>query len=181
MLTWVWRTPPAHSALRPRPGGSLQLMLEHEQLRRLKHLHMQCREAVADSNERSMLQLRATRLLIDLCLLEALEHQRVPDADVRFDLAIQYLRNHVGEQQTLIGLCEYLQISKTSLFRLFQERTGKGPRAFAQELRMQWASEQLRSTNKSVKAVAYALGYRHPPDFSRAFKHHFGVAASHCS
>jgi AraC-like DNA-binding protein len=43
---------------------------------------------------------------------------------------------------------------------------------------MQWARQQLRDPTKSVKSVAYALGYRHPPDFSRAFKSHFGVTAS---
>ena len=43
---------------------------------------------------------------------------------------------------------------------------------------MQWAREQLQTSDKSVKAIAYALGYRHPPDFSRAFKHHFGLTAT---
>jgi AraC-like DNA-binding protein len=178
MLTWVWRTPPTHSALRPEKNGCLRLNLDREQMRRLKHLHFQCRDAVADCNERSMLQLRATRLLTDLCLLEAHEHRRVPTASLRLELAIQYLRNHVGENQTIHGLCEYLQISKASLYRLFQEQLGKGPRAIAQELRMQWAREQLHNSKQSVKSVAFALGYRHSPDFSRAFKQHFGITAS---
>jgi transcriptional regulator GlxA family with amidase domain len=115
---------------------------------------------------------------LDLCLLEAYEHRREPDAAVRIELAIQYLRNHVGAPQMMSGLGEYLQISKSSLNRLFRRHTGKGPRAFAQDLRMEWAHEQLQNGKESVKAVAYALGYRHPPDFSRAFKHHFGLAAS---
>lgn len=178
MLTWIWRTPPTHSALRTEKGECLRLTLEPDQLRRLKHLHTQCRDAVADSNERSMLQLRVTRILIDLCLLEAYEHRQAPDAGVRIDLAVQYLRNHIGRPQMVQSLCEYLQISKASLYRLFHKHTGKGPRAFAQELRMQWAREQLHASKKSVKSVAYALGYRYPPDFSRAFKHFYGITAS---
>lgn len=178
MLTWIWRMPPMHSALQPGKEDCLRFTLEANQLRRLKQLHRQCRDAVADSNERSMLQLRVARMQLDLCLLEAYEHRREPDAAVRMELAIQYLRNHVGTQQIMPGLCEYLQVSKASLDRLFHRHTGKGPRAFAQDLRMEWAREQLRDGKKSVKAVAYALGYRYPPDFSRAFKHHFGMAAS---
>jgi AraC-like DNA-binding protein len=177
MLTWIWRTPPAHSALRPERGGCLRLTLDSHQIRRAKRLHFQCRDAVADSNERSMLQLRAIRLLLDLCLLEALEHGRAPKGDLRFGLALEYLRNHVGERQTTRGLCEYLQVSRASLYRLFMDHTGKGPRAVGQEVRMQWAREQL-GAKRPVKSVAFALGYRHSPDFSRAFKKHFGTTAS---
>jgi AraC-like DNA-binding protein len=178
MLTWIWRSAPTHSALRPEKRCARLLNLDSNQVRRLKQIHFQCRDAVANSNERSILQLRASRLLIDLCLLEAHEHQRLPETALRFELAVQYLRNHVGERQSINGLCDYLQISKASLYRLFAERCGKGPRAFAQDLRMQWAREQLDSPQRSVKSVAYALGYRHSPDFSRAFKQHFGISAS---
>jgi transcriptional regulator GlxA family with amidase domain len=43
---------------------------------------------------------------------------------------------------------------------------------------MQWAHEQLAGAKHSVKAVAFALGYRHANDFSRAFKRHYGLAAT---
>lgn len=178
ILTWIWRSPPTHSALRPAPGSRLNFVLQPDQLRRLRQLHQQCRDAVADSNERSMLQLRAARIMLDLCFLESLEHQAAADTSMRINLAIQYLRNHVGKQTIMRDLCEYLQVSKASLYRLFHEHTGKGPRAYAQHLRMQWAREQLSLPNRSVKSVAYELGYRHPPDFSRAFKLHFGISAT---
>jgi AraC-like DNA-binding protein len=43
---------------------------------------------------------------------------------------------------------------------------------------MRWAREQLSRKHASVKSVAYALGYRHPNDFSRAFKRQYGLTAS---
>jgi AraC-like DNA-binding protein len=178
MMTWIWRTPPSHSALRPPEGGCLRLELNSSQLRRLKHLHTQCRQAVADSNEQGMVQLRAARLYLDLCLLEALQHRPQPDERMRLDLAIQYLRNHLRDSSVVPGLCEYLQVSKASLNRLFHKHTSQSPRAFAQQLRMQWAHQQLSDPQRSVKAVAYELGYRHAPDFSRAFKQHFGISPS---
>jgi len=178
MLTWIWRTPPAHSALRPQRGKALRIRLGAEQLQRVKRLHAQCRKAVAQSDERGVIELQSSRLLLDLCLLEGVEERRTPDAAVRIDLAIQYLRNHIAEAQPVQGLSAYLQISPASLYRLFQEKTGKSPRAVAQDCRMEWAREKLRSGQSSVKSVAYALAYRHPPDFSRAFKHHFGATAT---
>ena len=178
MLTWVWRTEPTHSSLRPEEGAFLLMNLEPDQVRRLKQLHFQSRDAVADASERSMLQLRAARLFIDLCLLETRERQAGAEDNLRFDMAVQYLRSHLGEKYAIRGVCEYLQISKASLYRLFQDRVGTGPRAFSQDLRMQWAREQLHALKQSVKSVAYALGYLHSPDFSRAFKRHFGITAS---
>jgi AraC-like DNA-binding protein len=178
MLTLIWRTPPSHSALRPSKGGSLRLTLSAAQVRQIRRLHRQCRDAVAESNERSMLQLRAARLSLDLALLQAYEHRREPDEAVRIELAIQYLRNHVAQAAVVTHLCEYLQVSRASLTRLFQRQTGKSPRAFAQGLRMQWAREKLAEPGTSVKSIGYALGYRHLADFSRAFKNHFGCAAS---
>ncbi|HZZ57576.1 MAG TPA: AraC family transcriptional regulator [Opitutaceae bacterium] len=178
MLTWIWRSPPSHSALRPPRGGALRLELGAAQVRRLQQLHRQCREAVADPNERGLLQLRAARLLIDLTLLQAREHHGEPDDATRIALAIEYLRHHVADASAVTQLCEYLQMSRPALTRLFRRHTGKNPRAFAQDVRMQWAREQLAERSTSVKSVGFALGYRHLADFSRAFKNHFGVVAS---
>jgi AraC-like DNA-binding protein len=178
ILTWTWRAQPTHSALRPKPGWLLNVTLERNLLRQLKNLHAQCRKAVAHANEHSMLQLHAARLQLDLCLLDAREHRQAPDEDFRINMAMEYLRNHLDEPQPIRHLCEYLQISGASLKRLFHQHTGKSPRAFALEWRMRWAREQLLPAQVSVKSVAYALGYRHANDFSRAFKRYFGLTAS---
>ena len=178
MLTWIWRSPPSHSALRPKEGRFLRVTLDKELLRRVKQLHTQCREAVANANERSMLQLRMLRLQLDLALLEPREHRGSADSSFRINLAIEWLGNHLNELEPTKGLCEYLQISEASLKRLFHEHTNKNPRAFALDWRMRWAREQLSTGKSSVKSVAYALGYRHPNDFSRAFKRFYGQKAS---
>lgn len=178
MLTWVWRSPPAHSALRPDETGSLRLMLDRTGLRRLKQLHGQCREAVARANERSELQMRIARLQLDLVLLEARGHSQAADGNFRLELATDFLRNHPGEPEPVRRLGEYLHLSEASLKRLFHAHTGRSPRDFVFDWRMRWAGEQLRERSASVKSVAYALGYRHANDFSRAFKRHHGRSAS---
>ncbi len=178
ILTWIWRTPPAHSALQPKAGSFLRIPLDAELIRRIKLLHTQCREAVAHANERSMLQLRALRLQLDLALLESRDHRGTADSDFRINLAVEWLGNHLNELEPTKRLCEYLQISEASLKRLFSAHTGKSPRAFALDWRMRWAREHLADGRSSVKSIAYALGYRHPNDFSRAFKRFYGEKAS---
>jgi AraC-like DNA-binding protein len=178
ILTWIWRTPPTHSALLAPQGSFLRLHLSKNQLRRIEGIHGSCHNAVAVANERSKLELHGMRIQLDLALLEAREHSGAADGDFRFNLAVEYLRNHLDEQKPVKSLREYLQISEASLKRLFHERAAKSPRAFALDWKMQWAHAQLSAGEQSVKAVAYALGYKHANDFSRAFKRHQGFEAS---
>jgi two-component system response regulator YesN len=45
---------------------------------------------------------------------------------------------------------------------------------YHQRLKMARAQELLETDRFSVKEIAYALGYKHPNDFSRAFKQFVG-------
>jgi AraC-like DNA-binding protein len=177
MLTWIWRSAPAPLALMPPEGGCISLIVPPPQLNRLRKLHLLCRSAVAASNDHSSLQLRIARLQLDLCLLSETNAQQAADHPICIELAIEFLRNHLADMRAINRLREYLQTSEASLKRLFHEQTGKSPSSFFQELRMLKARNQLLPTADSVKSVAYALGYRHPADFSRAFKREFGVTA----
>lgn len=71
-------------------------------------------------------------------------------------------------------LCEYLQISPSSLRNLFQEHCGKSPQAVAPGMRMERARKRLMARNVTVKEVACELGYSHPNDLWRAYKRFFG-------
>jgi AraC-like DNA-binding protein len=177
MLTWIWRTPPTHSKLLPAPGGQLFLPVDRNRTGILRRLHAESREAVGLANEDGLLRLRALRIQLDLALARGAAHRERADGRFRFDLACEYLRQHMGERDPVRRLAEYLQISESSLKRLFRAHTGKTPRAFALEARMEWARRQLESGSPSVKAVAYSLGYRHANDFSRAFRRFHGATA----
>lgn len=178
MLTWVWRTPPQHSALRPQPEGMIRLTLPADVVRQLKKLHEQCRKAVGQETESNLLQLRTARLQLDLLMLEGQEQRAATERDFRIHLATEFLRANLSQPEPVKQLCEHLHVSEASLKRLFHQHTGKSPRAFVSEWRMQWAHEQLAGLKTSVKSVAFALGYRHANDFSRAFKRHYGLAAT---
>jgi AraC family transcriptional regulator of arabinose operon len=118
------------------------------------------------------------RLQLDLCLLDGFCDTSNAIGDFRLELAIEFLRSHLDEPEPVGRLCEYLHISDASLRRLFHIHTGRSPRDFVFEWRMRWANEELQRETASVKSVAYALGYRHPNDFSRAFKRFHGRNAS---
>lgn len=175
-LTWLWRTPPAHSALVPPAGGCRSFLLDRPQLSHLVAIHTHCREAVASPGETGVLALRKARLELDLHLAAAAGRGGPANAQFRMNLAVQYLRHNPAKLDPVGGLCEYLQVSPATLKKLFHAQAGRSPRAFALEQRMRLARERL-AAGRPVKEVAYGLGYRHPNDFSRAFKRHFGAPA----
>jgi len=179
ILAWIWQAQPTHSALRPAAGDYLQVTLPKSALGRLKALHKQCRKAASAADDKSMLELQVARMQLDLLLLESREHRGAAQQEFRFNLAIEYLRNHLHLLEPVRPLCEYLQISETALKQLFRKYAGKSPRTFACQWRMQWAREQLSmgAGERSVKAVAFSLGYKHPTDFSRAFRRVLGYNA----
>lgn len=179
ILTWVWRSPPANTRLAPATTHPLRMRADASLLRRLKQLHEHCRQAVVQASEHSQLQLRAARLQLELELHLAGGGPATREADpaFRFSLAAELIRTRHHLPNPVRQLCEYLGLSEASLRRLFHSECGQSPRAYALSQRLQWARVQLESKGVTVKSLAYALGYRNPNDFSRAFKRHHGLAA----
>ena len=174
MLCWEWKGPPEHAALRPKPGGFIDIELDRLAVRTLERVHRDCRRAVAVPDELSSLLLRRSRLDLDLTLAQRAGTATRADADVRLALAVRFLEHHAAERDPVAKLGEYLQVAPGTLKALFQRRLGLSPRAFALKLRMEQARRRL-TEGALVKEVATELGYRHANDLSRAFARHFGT------
>jgi AraC-like DNA-binding protein len=177
IVVWIWRSPPVHSRIRPPPGGYLAIALNRRSMSRLEPLREECHRAVAAADEVGQLTLRSARIQLDLLLAGALGAHQEPNGHFRFNLATTFLRNNLNKATPVGDLCDYLHVSAASLKRLFQEQAGENPRSFHLGLKMAWARERLPLPGASVKAVAYALGYRHSNDFSRAFRRRCGIGA----
>jgi len=96
-----------------------------------------------------------------------------PDDDTRLELAVQWLRQNDLGKNPVSGLSDYLQLSASTIHRLFRAHLRVSPARCHRELWMRKAAELL-SQGQPVKAVAFALGYRFPNDFSRSFKRQTG-------
>jgi AraC-like DNA-binding protein len=168
VLCWEWATPPAHATLCPPPGGLRTFALDRAATRALGQLHAECVGAVTEPDDVAALILRRARLELDIRLLRATGQSHKVNAAARFDLAQRFLLRHPAALDPSAKLCEYLQVSPTTLKALFRCKTGMSPRAFALNDRMKRARARL-TQGALVKEVAYELGYRHANDFSRAF------------
>jgi transcriptional regulator GlxA family with amidase domain len=81
-----------------------------------------------------------------------------------------------GSLCTIRDLALELDLSTSHLQHLFKEGTGTRLGHWLAERRLQRAAYLLAESNMSVKEVAYAVGYKHPSSFVRAFERFFRKA-----
>lgn len=68
-----------------------------------------------------------------------------------------------------------LELPRPTLYRLFQHEGGLG--AYIRHLRLRHAADELaRRQHLTVTEIAYGLGFKSSPDFTRAFRRAYGMA-----
>ena len=82
-------------------------------------------------------------------------------------------RDFADEDLSLAKVARSIATSRRQLQRVFGERHTSFRREL-QCVRMARAAELLREDAMPVGAVARAVGYRQPAQFSKAFRRHFG-------
>jgi AraC family transcriptional regulator of adaptative response / methylphosphotriester-DNA alkyltransferase methyltransferase len=82
-------------------------------------------------------------------------------------------RDYADENLSLGSLARSIATSRRQLQRIFAEH-GTSFRVELQRVRMARAAQLLRQGAVPVAAVARAVGYRQPAQFSKAFRRHYG-------
>ena len=75
-------------------------------------------------------------------------------------------------------LARELAMSRSALYRAFEEETDTTPSALITEVRMERAVTLLQEEMGTVTQIAYAVGYEQLSSFSRAFREHTGRCPS---
>jgi AraC-like DNA-binding protein len=87
----------------------------------------------------------------------------------------ELLRTRPGEATSAQSLAALLNMSARTLHRQLQDE-GSALQAIKDEVRRDEAIGQLRRSNKPIKQVALAVGFRNEKSFSRAFRQWTGIA-----
>lgn len=86
--------------------------------------------------------------------------------------------HHYGGQLSVDEIAGKLNVSRSTLFRAFQDEHGRSPKEMLDELRMLKAMHLLKASKESVKEIAAACGYAGEAYFSRVFKTRTGLPPS---
>ena len=181
LLVWIWRAGPRCPECAVDSGTYRQWTIGTRLWHKLEQLHGLCRQEVERPDELTKLAIEQLHLAIDVTVARLVQRKiGPPEASVRMELAIRWMAQNLAEPNPVSALCEYLQISPATLVRMFQTHHGESPAVYHQRLKMGRAQELLETDRFSVKEIAYALGYKHPNDFSRAFKQFVGKSPKAC-
>lgn len=177
LLVWAWSSAPSFGK---RVGERTCWIRSgsRETAGELRELHRVTRREIQDSDARSPRILQALHVLLDAAFERADGRERDFAArDIqRLRLAEEWMRRHLEVRAPARALADYLGVSPMGLLRLFRRVAGLSPGEAFQQLKMREAAALLRRPGASVKETAFALGYRHSGDFTRAFaRFHGGV------
>ncbi|MFD2256915.1 helix-turn-helix domain-containing protein [Luteolibacter algae] len=172
-ILWMWD---GLKPTTPEPGAYLIYRLTNRSQRAFQQIHEQCRLEIMEPDGATEKYLLGCRISFE-ALLSRLSHEKDERASQnmrRLNLADSWIREHLDSREPVARLCDYLNLSQASLYRLFKQEIGDSPAGYFRRLRMESGRKLLRSGEHQVKEIALRLGYSQVNDFSRAYRDFFG-------
>ncbi len=178
---WMWRTLAPCTEQSGLRGSYVARTLARHERQPFLHLHDICRREVLRGSGPDAAYLEGCRILFDTTIERELLDRRDDGAGATdvVALARAWIGAHLDSREPIARLCDYLNVSQSTLYRVFRAAEGVSPLACFHAARMQRARDLLATGSLSVKEVAHALGYEHANDLSRAYRRHFGEAPTH--
>lgn len=91
---------------------------------------------------------------------------------------IERLAADIGEQPARDGIeamARETGLGQSQFHALFKATTGRSPRQYQIDRRLEAAMDRLISTSDTVSEIAYSMGYQNVSSFNRLFKARFGI------
>ena len=92
------------------------------------------------------------------------------------DSAILFMQEHINDNISLSELSSQYNYSVSRFSNLFKQKTGYAPIDYFVQMKMQKACQQLNFTNRSVKDIAFSMGFDDPYYFSKRFRTIIGMS-----
>ncbi|MCG2614791.1 AraC family transcriptional regulator [Terrimonas sp. NA20] len=92
------------------------------------------------------------------------------------DSAILFMQEHINDNISLNELSSQYNYSVSRFSNLFKQKTGYAPIDYFVQMKMQKACQQLDFTTRSVKDIAFSMGFDDPYYFSKRFRTIIGMS-----
>lgn len=106
------------------------------------------------------------------------ERNKPLDENCNFNKILKYFSDHLTETLTIADMAKYCHLSKTYFIRKFQKNFGYSPLVYFNRLKIESACHLLLVSKRSIKEIAFALGFNDPLYFSRLFQKVMGKSPS---
>lgn len=166
VMTWVWKDGPRSAGASK--NGCNAFHLDQNAMARACAIHKRCREEISSPDPHTPRTLQACRELLEI-ELERSQMGKQTASQPRLEFALAWLERHGHEPRSVSRLAEYLQISRSTLDRLFKREIRTGVAAWLHRKKMERAKALIQEGRLSRKEIAFELGYAHANDFSRAW------------
>lgn len=93
-----------------------------------------------------------------------------------FIAAVKFIHNNIDQPIVLEDIAKAINLSVSSLKRLFLEATNQSAGTFIRRMRMERAFRSLQNQEDSVLEIALSAGFDDHSAFTRAFKNNFGYS-----
>lgn len=90
--------------------------------------------------------------------------------------AVSFIENNYQKDISVEEIAANCGLNRIYFGKIFKETFGKSPQDFLIQYRLHKAAELLADTALPVGEIGYAVGYRNPLHFSRAFKNRYGIS-----
>lgn len=104
--------------------------------------------------------------------------EEVKDNKDYVDNAISFMNENYNKNITISDITKSIGIERTYFYRLFINKMGISPQEYLINLRLENAKLLLCNTKKSVKNIAYSVGYENYISFIKIFKDKLNVSPS---
>lgn len=102
-------------------------------------------------------------------------HTRPKQANSYVKLAEDYIHANYMQDIRVDTLAKSLGLDRSYFCRIFKQQTGKPPRQYIVDFRLQKAAALITAQGLSPGEAAAQVGYKDPVNFSRMFSRRFGV------
>jgi len=95
--------------------------------------------------------------------------------DPVLDKLVSYIEANLNQELSVAHLAKYAAMSISSLQHKFKKSLGISVLSYIRRRRLNIAKQQLEASLMTISEAAYNAGYRHPSNFTSAFKKVFGI------
>ncbi len=88
--------------------------------------------------------------------------------------ALAYIHEHYTEQLSVDDIAAFCKCSRSYITKIFMQNASFGIKSYITKLRIESAKLQLRKSDKSIKEIAFSLGYNDSNYFSNVFYENVG-------